>query len=194
MGGDLVKYGGDALLARRAAKGDPAAFEEIVDKYQKMIYNLCLSKLQSREDALDVSQDTFLCAYRAIGSFRGESKLSSWIYRICLNCITDHQRKKAPVISAEKDGEGMGLEIPDTDEASDPQKNLEKRERIRAVRRAIDALPDESRQIIVLREYGNLSYQEIADTLGLDVGTVKSRLNRAREKIKNILQTGNFIT
>ena len=189
-----MKYGGDALLARRAAKGDPAAFEEIVDKYQKMIYNLCLSKLQSREDALDVSQDTFLCAYRAIGSFRGESKLSSWIYRICLNCITDHQRKKVPVISAEKDGDGVGLEIPDTDEASDPQKNLEKRERIRAVRRAIDALPDESRQIIVLREYGNLSYQEIADTLGLDVGTVKSRLNRAREKIKNILQTGNFIT
>ena len=189
-----MKYGDDALLARRAAKGDPAAFEEIVDKYQRMIYNLCLSKLHGREDALDVSQDTFLCAYRAIGSFHGESKLSSWLYRICLNCITDHQRKKQPTVSAQKDEDGAGLEIADTDEGSDPQKRLERGQRIRAVRRAIEALPDESRQIVILREYEDLSYQEIADILGLEVGTVKSRLNRAREKIKNFLLAGNFIT
>lgn len=189
-----MKYSEDALLAQRAAKGDPAAFEEIVDRYQKMIYNVCLSKLRSREDALDVSQDTFLCAYRAIGSFRGDSKLSSWLYRICINCVVNHQRKKESIVSAEKDEDGVGLELPDTDEGSDPQTALEKRERIRAIRRAIDSLPDESRQIVILREYENLSYQEIADMLGLEVGTVKSRLNRAREKIKKILLTGNFVT
>ncbi|MBQ3100110.1 MAG: sigma-70 family RNA polymerase sigma factor [Clostridia bacterium] len=189
-----MKYSEDALLARRAAKGDPAAFEEIVDKYQHMIYNLCLSKLRSREDALDVSQDTFLCAYRAISSFRGESKLSSWLYRICLNCIADRQRKKTPTVSIEKDEDGVGFEIPDTSESSDPQRSLEKSEKIRAVRQAIDALPDESRVIVVLREYENLSYQEISDMLGIEVGTVKSRLNRAREKIKNFLLNGNFIT
>ena len=189
-----MKYSEDALLAQRAAKGDPAAFEEIVDKYQRMIYNLCLSKLKSREDALDVSQDTFLCAYRAIAYFRGESKLSSWLYRICLNCIFGHQRKKEPTLSPQIDEDGREFEIPDSDEGSEPQKNLEKKERIRAVRRAIESLPDESRQIVILREYENLSYQEIADMMGLEVGTVKSRLKRAREKIKNFLLTGNFIT
>ncbi len=185
----------DALLARRAAKGDPDAFEEIVDKYQHMIYNLCLSKLGNRDDALDLSQDTFLRAYRALNDFRGESKLSSWLYRICLNCLADHQRKKKPTLSIEKDGDGEGgFDIPDEREDSDPQKRAERNARIRAVREAIASLPDESRELIILREYENYSYQEISEMLGLEIGTVKSRLNRAREKIKKFLETGNFIT
>lgn len=190
-----MKYGDDARLARRAAKGDSSAFEEIVDTYQHMIYNLCLTKLGNREDALDVSQDTFLRAYRAIGGFLGESKLSSWLYRICLNCLADHQRKKKTNLSVEKDNNGYGgFDLPDTSDESDPQNQTEKNERIRAVRQAIAALPDESREIIVLREYENYSYAEIAEMLGIEVGTVKSRLNRAREKIKNLLEQGNFIT
>lgn len=190
-----MKYSEDALLARRAARGDSDAFEEIVDRYQHMIYNLCLSKLRSRDDALDVSQDTFLCAYRALSSFRAESKLSSWLYRICLNCIADHQRKKRPTVPIEKDGDGEGgLDIPDEREDSDPQKRLERGARISAVRKAIEALPDESRELIILREYENYSYQQISEILGIEVGTVKSRLNRAREKIKKFLEAGNFIT
>ena len=190
-----MKLEGDALLAARAAKGDESAFEEIVDTYQHMVYNLCITKLGSREDALDVSQDTFLRVYRAIGDFRGQSKLSSWIYRICLNCIADHQRKKKSTIPIEKDSDGEGgLDVADESVDADPEYTAVKNERQRAVRKAIMSLPDEARQLIVLREFEGYSYSEIAEITGVEVGTVKSRLNRAREKIKKYLEQGNFIT
>lgn len=189
-----MTYGDDLLLAKRAAKGDEAAFETIVLQNQTLIYNLCLSRLASREDALDVSQDTFLKAYRSIGAYRGESKLSSWLYRICLNCITDHQRRHTEAhipIDPDENGEG-GINVVDESPDSSPEKAAERADVQSAVRAAVAQLPHESRDVLILREFEGMSYDEIAATLDIEVGTVKSRLNRAKQKLKEILTERNF--
>ena len=187
-------YDDDMLLAKRAAKGDEQAFAEIVRANQDFIYNLCIAGLRSHHDALDVSQETFIKAYRAIGNYRGDSKLSSWLYRICMNCISDFKRKNGAEtvpIDPDENGEG-GLTIPANESDSSPEYAAERSERINEVRRAIASLPEEWRQLIVLREYEGKSYAEIADLTGLEEGTVKSRLNRARNKIKDFLTSRNF--
>ncbi len=186
-------YEGDLLLAKRAAKGDDAAFEEIVRQNQDFIYNLCVSALRSHHDALDVSQETFIKAYRAIDGYRGDSKLSSWLYRICMNCISDFKRKNdREFVSTDPDGDGEGgVELPAGPESS-PEYTAERDERIGLVRQAVASLPEEWRELVILREYEGKSYEEIAGLTGLEIGTVKSRMNRARNKIKDYLISRNF--
>ena len=125
-------YEGDLLLARRAAKGDDSAFEEIVRQNQNLIYNACVAALRSHHDALDVSQETFLKAYRAINDYRGDSKMSSWLYRICINCISDFKRRNGRdtlSLEADEDGEGgIGQRIADGDPS--PEETAERNEKI----------------------------------------------------------------
>ena len=187
---------GDFLLAKRAANGDESAFEEIVRRNQDLVYNLCVSSLRSHHDALDVSQDTFLKAYKALGKYRGDSKLSSWIFSICKNCILDFKRRNARndvPLERDEDGEG-GIEIEEPCADAYPEQTAEKNERIAAVRQAIASLPDEWKELIILREYGDKSYAEISEITGIEIGTVKSRINRARNKIKDYLKERNFLT
>ena len=188
-------YQEDLLLAGRAVRGDESAFEEIVERNQNFIYNLCMTRLASREDALDLSQETFIRAYNALSEYRGESKLSSWLYRICINCISDHMRssgKKTTVsIYPDEEGEG-GMELVSEDRSFSPEESAELSETTSMVRQAIAALPPEWRDIIVMREYEGMSYAEIAGLLGIEEGTVKSRLNRAKIKIKEFLIERNF--
>lgn len=190
----MILYADELVLARRAAEGDNDAFEEIVRQNQTYIYNLCFSKLGSREDALDVSQETFIKAYRALGSYRGESKLSSWLYRICANCITDHIRsKKQDTVSLEPDEEGNGgVVLADDDPGSSPEAAAERADIRSAVQAAVAALPEDMREMIILREYRGMSYAEIAELCGIEEGTVKSRLNRAKQKIKDFLTERNY--
>ena len=189
----------DLSLARQAAAGNDDAFSVLVDRYSRLIYNVALRSVSSPEDAADISQETFLKAWRSIGSFRGECALSTWLCRIAINCCRDHARsaKRHRVLSLtvqEEDEESKVLDIPDTDVTAMPEEELTRQTEIAAVRQAIDALPEDQKMIITMRDITGLSYAEIAETLGLEMGTVKSRINRARGAVKKFLLERNFFT
>ncbi len=189
----------DLSLARQAAAGNDDAFSVIVDRYSRLVYNVALRSASSPEDAADISQETFLKAWRSIGSFRGDCALSTWLCRIALNCCCDHARsaKRHRVLSLtvqEDEDETKVLDIPDTDVTAMPEEELTRQTEIAAVREAIDSLPEEQKMIITMRDITGLSYIEIADTLGLEMGTVKSRINRARGAVKKFLVERNFFT
>ena len=183
-------------IIRRARSGDTRAFETLVLENQKNVYNLALKILGSEEDAKDASQETFLRAYRSLESFHGDSRFSVWLYRTASNVCIDFLRRKkrraelSMTVSNEEDGEAE-LEIPD--ERFSPEAMLEKAERIRALREGLQKLPEEYRRILTLREIGGMSYEELAQILELELGTVKSKLFRARKKLCSILlESGNF--
>lgn len=177
----------DAELAKRAKKGDTAAFDELVGQYSGRVANIAYSMLSDREDALDAAQEVFVRVYKSLGAFRGESSVSTWIYRITRNVCTDFLRKRRGVVQsldAEEDDEPK-KEI--ADESNSPERIAERNEKIQAVRKAISALEDNQREVITLYDINGLSYEEIADVLKCPVGTVKSRLYRARDALRKIL-------
>ena len=189
----------DLSLARQAAAGNDDAFSVLVDRYSRLVYNVALRSVSSPEDAADISQETFLKAWRSIGSFRGDCALSTWLCRIALNCCCDHARsaKRHRVLSLtvqEDEDETKVLDIPDTDVTAMPEEELTRQTEITAVRQAIDYLTEDQKMIITMRDITGLSYAEIADTLDLEMGTVKSRINRARGAVKKFLLERNFFT
>ena len=178
-----------AVLAR---EGDQDAFEQLVLRNQNRIYSLAVRMTGDREEGYDLAQDIFLRAWQNLSSFQGNSSFSTWLYRLATNlCIDGLRRRKRrqealPLVRLEEE--------PDpADWTQEPQRQLERAELRRAVERGLEALPDAQRQILVLRELSGLSYQEIAQTLELDMGTVKSRLARARLALQKILRSdGNL--
>ena len=182
----------ESRLVRDILQGDADAFETLVREHQTRVYNLALRMTGSPEDAMDISQETFLKAWRTLGRFRGDCSLGSWLYRIASNLCIDLMRKNKrrqtdKLVSLDDPGEdGRPLELPDV--SGDPQRVLETAEGRQAVRDCVDALPEQQRQILLLRELGGLSYEEIARQLGLELGTVKSRIFRARAKLAELLQ------
>ncbi len=185
------------ILVKQAASGDTYAFGELVKKYEKMVYNLAYQYSGNREDAFDISQEVFIKAWRAIGTFRGDCSFSTWIYRITKNAYLDFSMKSArretlSLNVTDDDGEDKSLDIVNTDESTSPEDVAEKNERETALHSAIASLGDEHREIIVLREFEGYSYDDIASMLGLELGTVKSRINRARKQIKIFLEERNF--
>ena len=180
-----------ALLAR-AQRGDSAAFEDIVRAHEATVYRLALRQLGNREDAEDAAQEVFLKAYTGLASFRGDSKLSVWLYRITGNVCTDMLRRRRETVSlSQENDEGEPLELELPDERFDPAALTERKDLRERIGAALNALPPEAREILLLRELGGASYDEIAETLGLDLGTVKSRIFRARKKLCALLD-GNF--
>jgi RNA polymerase sigma factor (sigma-70 family) len=171
---------------RRVLAGAPDSFGPIVEAYQKNVYNIALRMTGSPDDALDISQEAFIKAYNSLSSFRGDSKFSVWLYRIVSNVCVDflRSRSRRGVVSLSTqspDGEEDELEIPDG--RSLPEAELERSLTRDAVRRGLLTLPEEQRRILLLREIEGLSYDEIAEALKLDPGTVKSRIFRARKKL-----------
>lgn len=183
-------------IIEKVLRGDTNAFESIVSEHERLVYNLALKMLQSPEDAQDAVQETFIKAYQSLGAFRGESKLSVWLYRLASNVCIDMLRKRrvqTVSLSAEdEDGAGQALELPD--ERFSPETELEKKELRRAVREGLGELGDDYRQVLVMREVAGLSYNEIAEATKLDLGTVKSRIFRARKKLCAILVSGGNIS
>ncbi len=170
---------------------------EIVSRYERMIFHIALRSSASTEDAADITQDTFLKAWRALPSFRGDCSLSTWLCRIALSCACDFARSKKrrftlPLGSHSDDDDDPVPELPVTDVSLLPEEAAVRQMEIAAVREAITALPEEQRIIVTLRDLGEMSYADIADTLGLELGTVKSRLNRARGAVKDFLIQRNF--
>ena len=183
-------------VVERVRAGDTDAFEALVTAYQKQIYNLTLRYVTLPEDAADLTQEAFLRAYRSLDSFRGDSRFSVWLYRLATNICIDFLRSKgrgsAASLTVENDEEEPEeLDVPDL--SFEPQKELERRELQRAVREGLKTLTEDARTIVVLRELEGLSYAEIGEQLGLEPGTVKSRLFRARKALCDYLrESGNL--
>ncbi len=188
-----MKTEDEKAVIARAKCGDERAFEELVTRYERLVYAVCLRLLGNEPDAQDAAQETFIKLYRYLPGFRGESKFSVWLYRLANNACIDMLRKKSvPTVSLSADEDDAGVtEIPDA--RFSPENELEKKQLRQAVERALDSLPEPYRQVIVMREVAGQSYEEIAQSLVIDIGTVKSRIFRARRKLCAILsEDGNF--
>ena len=174
-------------------KGDAERFEELVRAYEKEIYNLCLRMLGNEQDALDASQEAFFKAYRALGSFRGESRFSTWLYRLASNTCVDILRRRPGTPFLSLDEEDDIILPPIADSRRSPQEIAESKELRAMVDRALDTLAPEFRQAVILRDVVGLSYEEIGSVMELEPGTVKSRIFRARKKLAAVLSAdGNF--
>jgi RNA polymerase sigma-70 factor, ECF subfamily len=161
---------------------DLIEFNELVRKYQDRIYNLCRYMVGNRQDAQDAAQDVFLKAYKGLKDFRPEASLYTWLYRIAVNTCLDYKRKTSV---ATLRSESLS-ELEPSGEPS-PERTYESKEVSEAIQSALQKLPKKLRPAIVLREIDGLSYEEIAEILHTSVGTVKSRISRAREELRGIL-------
>ncbi len=187
-----------ADLMKQAARGNEAAFSDIVRHFERIVYNIAIQATGNREDALDVSQEVFMKLWRTAGSYRGESSVTSWVIRIARNTSLDALRRRSTrqtdsLTLEDEDGDTTERAIPVTEGDDDPVSSYERKERIAAVRRAISELCDEHKEIILLRNIQGLSYAEIADLLGIEEGTVKSRIHRARNCLKEKLISWNIL-
>jgi RNA polymerase sigma-70 factor, ECF subfamily len=179
----------DEQLVHKSQEDDERAFGELVGRYESKVYSLALKMLRNPEDAEDVLQDTFLRAYRGIKSFKGNSTFSTWIYRITANSALMRLRKRQlPTVSID-DADEREAPINIADWAPGPVEQMLNQETQAAMTEAIEALPPEFRQVFVLRDIEELSNAEVAEILDLSVAAVKSRLHRARLKVRNRLAT-----
>jgi RNA polymerase sigma-70 factor, ECF subfamily len=167
---------------------DKAQFESLVALYEERIYNVVYRMVEDEDDAADLTQEVFIRAYRAFESFRGDAQPYTWLYRIAVNLVKDsaarRKKRRSTEVSLEswKDENARELELPD--ETYMPQRILDKEELRGQLEQAIQALPEGYRECVVLREFESLSYQEVADVMGITVEAVRSRLARARGMIR----------
>ena len=183
----------DRQLIERCRNGDREAFDELVRRYEKQAYNLAYRLSGTYDDASDVVVEAFVRAFQGLHTFRGDANFGTWLHRVVVNTFLDMRKRakgKQHVVSLEEqlelNGDMLPRQIEDT--ALGPQELVEQEERERLLQQAIAQLPPERRILIVLYHFENLSYEEIAQMLKLPVGTVKSRLNRARLALREILE------
>lgn len=182
--------GREAVLIERCAAGDESAYSELVAEHQRMVVQLAMNLLGDHDEALDLSQEVFLRVFRTIGRFRGQSSLRTWIYRIAVNQARNRhrfwrRRHRADQVSLDAHVQTHG-EPHSWGEG--PDRVLAQKELASRLQRALDGLPFDQRTAIILREVDGLSYDEIAFSLGVAVGTVKSRLTRARQALRSELR------
>lgn len=184
----------DAVLVLRCQKDDCEAFDEIVARYKDGIYNYIWRMISNRDDVEDLTQEVFVRAFASIKSFRRESNLRTWLYRIATNLCVDRYRRagleKQILIPLERedqdDDQSRSVEFPDS--SYDPQRIYEQTELQMEVHRALIKLPDKLRSAILLYDLEGMSYEEIAETVGCPVGTVKSRLFNGRMQLRELLR------
>lgn len=179
----------DEELVELAVSNDSDAFGEIVRRWERKIFALCFGMLTREDDARDAAQETFIAAYRNIGSFRGDAKVSSWLHRIAVNqCLTIMRRRKArpeDLIDEEQMASDRVFSVP-MEKA--PGGLAERNERIEAVRRAVNSLPFELREVVVMKEFEEMTFQEISETLSIPLSTVKSRVYTALRQLRAKLE------
>jgi RNA polymerase sigma-70 factor, ECF subfamily len=182
----------DRLLVERARQGDKRAFELLVEKYHRRLLRLLSRMVRNHEEMEDIAQETFIKAYRALPQFRGDAAFYTWLYRIGVNTAKNYlaSRKKAlPTVSdqygSDEDESGERFAVVDN---NTPESELLSKQVAYAVNDAIEALPEELRTAITLREIEGLSYEEIAEAMGCPIGTVRSRIFRAREAVATKLR------
>lgn len=179
----------DEQLVERAVREDSNAFGEIVRRWERKIFALCFGMLGREDDARDAAQEAFIAAYRNLGRFRGEARVSSWLHRIAVNqCLTVKRRAKArpeDLFDADDELESRVFIAP---LHNSPSRKTEQRERLKLVRVAVGSLPGELRQVIVMKEFEEMTFQEISDTLEIPLSTVKSRLYTALKQLRMKLE------
>lgn len=185
-------------LIARAKAGDQDAFGQLVLAHQNKVYTICVHMVTDREEAADLAQEAFLKAWRSLSTFQEESSFATWMHRlttnVCLDFLRKQIRRQNISTAVSLDDEDSGWHEP-ADHSQDPQKHLEREERKQALTRALGELPEHHRQMLLMREVAGMSYQEIADALNADLGTIKSRISRARERLRKILlRDGNFFS
>ena len=183
-------------LVAAARRGDQNAFGQLVADNQAMVYSLAYRMTGHADDAEDLAQEAFLNAWRGLDKFRGQSSFSTWLYRLTSNACVDFLRKKKRrgelSMTLEEDGEEE-RQADITDERWSPQEEVERQETREAVRQGLAALSPDHREVLLLRELEGLSYREIGQRLGLEEGTVKSRIARGRLALRDyLIKTGNF--
>jgi RNA polymerase sigma-70 factor, ECF subfamily len=172
----------DETLAQRAQQGEISAFAELVSRYQRTVLNLAYRMLGDPQEAEDVAQEVFIRAYQSLGSFDSSRRFFSWLYRIAVNrCLSVRARPRTESLDEED-----GAALPDP--ANSPEQQAARGETRAAVQRAIAALPQHERALVALRYGADLSYEEIAATMQLPLGTVKTRLFRARQRLAGLLK------
>lgn len=181
----------EAQLINRCKQGNLSAYDELMQHYEKKVYALCFRMAGNHDDAEDLAQESFLKVFRALPSFKGDAQFSTWLYRIVTNTCLDERRKrgrKPVLVSIDKpvatgDGE---MTIPLPDKAPDPLCETLAGELQTEIQELLAQLPQEQRVVIVMRDLEGYSYEEIAAVLGVNMGTVKSRLNRARARLRDL--------
>ena len=187
----------EKTLIDRTKKGDKNAFEGLLLLNEKKVYNLVYRMTGNREDAFDIAQEAFMKAYNNLDSFKEESSFSTWVYRIAANVAIDFLRKRDKISTTAfytvmNDGQDE-VEIQLVDKNQTPEQAYEVVEFNELLQKAMDKLPADQKTIIILRDISGLSYEEISNIILVNMGTVKSRISRAREKLREILlSNGNF--
>ena len=179
----------DEKLLALAVVSEPEAFGEIVRRWERKIFALCFGMLGREDEARDAAQETFVAAYRNMGSFRGEAKVSSWLHRIAVNqCLTTKRRAKSRSEEYLNDETHEEERVFVTAAAFSPSNQTEQAERNVLVRQAVGSLPVDLRQVVVMKEFEEMTFQEISDTLEIPLSTVKSRLYTALKQLRSKLE------
>ena len=178
----MKKCENEEKLIKEAQKGNTLSFGELVRYYERFVFNTALSFMANYDDAFDVAQDSFIKAWQKIATFKGDAAFSTWLYRITANTAKD--------TLADRNKRWSEGEIPEQapSEQDTPEESAVRAENVRELNEALGSLDEDMREILILREFEELSYTEISGLLGIEMGTVKSRLSRAREKLREILE------
>ena len=175
----------DEQLVELAVTGNPDAFGEIVTRWERKIFALCFGMLNREDEARDAAQETFISAYRNLKNFRGDAKVSSWLHRIAVNqCLTTKRRAKTRSESFLDDEENAEEKVFVTSSNLSPARTTEQNERLFLVRQAISSLPEDLRQVVLLKEFEDMTFQQISETLDVPLSTVKSRLYTALKQMR----------
>lgn len=179
----------DEKLVELAVSEDAEAFGEIVTRWERKIFALCFGMLGREDDARDAAQETFIAAYRNLANFRGEAKVSSWLHRIAVNqCLTHKRRAKTRSEEFLDDDDGSEERVFVAPLHNSPSRQAEQVERLKLVRTAVSSLPTDLRQVIVMKEFEDMTFLEISETLEIPLSTVKSRLYTALKQLKMKLE------
>ena len=179
----------DEQLVELAVTENPDAFGEIVKRWERKIFALCFGMLAREDEAKDAAQETFIAAYRHLKNFRGDAKVSSWLHRIAVNqCLTIKRRQKTRSENYLDDEENAAERVFVAPSRQMPSKTTEQNERLHLVRQAVQSLPVDLRQIVVMKEFEEMTFQEISDALEVPLSTVKSRLYTAFKQLRMKLE------
>ena len=180
---------GDSTLVARCLKGDQGAYAEFIERYQDRLYNTVFRLLGHAEDAQDVVQEVFLSAFQGLRQYKGEAQVFTWLYRIAVNAAISQRRRRRAAVSISSQPFGVNaVEPSDPSRDSLPGTALERSEDEQVLQEALNRLSDDHRSVLVLKEIEELKYEEIAEILEIPIGTVRSRLHRARLELRHALR------